>query len=117
MKKITIIVFIASLLGSTSSNLFADGVKTFISKCGACHALKVDGKNVIPGSIGADLTGVANKYSEEFIKLYMTNPAKARKKFPGTCKKLLKKCGESGMTMPAILLRENQVNDIYEILK
>jgi len=116
MKKYTIILAML-FFGFTASNFFANGVKVFKSKCGHCHALTFDGKKVTHGSIGANLTGVAQKYPEDFIKMYMTNPVKARKKFAKICSKLLKKCGKSGVKMPAIPVRENQVNAIYEILK
>jgi len=116
MKKLTIIAGMI-ILGFITSNLFADGAKLFKSKCGACHTLKVDGKKVSGGTVGPDLTGVAKQHSEKFIKLYMTKPVQARKKYAKNCEHLIKKCGKSGLKMPSIMLKKEQVNQIYEALK
>jgi len=115
MKKLTIISVI--VFGFITGSIFADGAKTFKSKCGACHTLKVDGKKLTAGSLGPDLTGVATRQSEQFVKLYMTKPSKARKKFPKECAHLVKKCGKSGMKMPNVSLSKKQVDKIYKILK
>jgi len=114
MKKVQIsLAVFASFLSAGA--LFADGAKTFKRKCASCHTLVSGGKKLSSGKVGPDLSGLAGKRPEEYLKLYMSNPADARKKFADIYNKEIS--GKFTMKMPSVSISEEEAKEIIELLK
>ncbi|MDH4200882.1 MAG: cytochrome c [Spirochaetia bacterium] len=109
MKTIKPVILTTSLI--ITAGIFADDAAVFKKKCGACHTLK----NVSSAKSGPDLTGVASRRPEEYVKLYMTNPAEAKKKFPDIFAKEIK--GKFQFSMPAQKLNAEDTLAILNALK
>lgn len=108
--KIMKIAISVSLLFFTAG-IFADDAAIFKKRCGVCHALN----SVSKATMGPNLTGVASKRPEEYVKLYMTNPAEAKKKFPDIYKKEVK--GKYSATMPTIKVSAEEMAALLKLLK
>ena len=78
--------------------LFADAPAeaAFKSKCGKCHTVTVAGKKVGSGNKGPDLSGYAAKRPADFLRLYSSDPAAARKQFPAIYAKEIKPKRDDG---------------------
>ena len=112
-----IISFIAGvfLLISMTAGLYADGARTFKKKCGSCHSATIDGKVYGKATMGPDLTGITSNRGADFIRLYISDPKAARKKYSDVYNKEIK--GKYKMKMPAIKLKDADLDDLVESLK
>jgi mono/diheme cytochrome c family protein len=109
MKTFKPILLISSLIFTAS--IFADDAAIFKKRCGTCHTIK----SVSNGKIGPDLTGLASRRPEEYIKAYLVNPADAKKKFPDIFEKEIK--GKFSSAMPAQKLKADETTAILNALK
>jgi len=107
--KKTVILVLATL---SASAVFADDMKVFKSKCGACHKFNPDAK----GAQGPDLSGFAAlKRPDGYLDAYLKNPAEARSKFKSIYDAELK--GKYQFTMPKVNLKEDEIKAIQNVLK
>jgi len=97
-----------------SSLLYADGAETFKKKCGICHKLEVDGSAIASGKTGPVLTGLASKRPVDYLKLYMSNPDEAKKKFADVYNA---NKGNYSIKMPKIKVSDEEIEEILALMK
>lgn len=109
MKLLKLIITMLLALGVQS--IYADDTAVFKRKCGVCHTLD----NVSNGKIGPNLTHLAAKRPEEYIRAYMKNPGDAKKKFPEIFEKETK--GKYSSVMPTTKVTDEEAEAILRALK
>ena len=115
MSKIISFIMGASLFMFMTVDAYADGARTFKKKCGSCHSATIDGTALGKAAMGPDLTGIASKRGDDYLRLYITNPQKARKEHSDIYNSEIK--GKYKMKMPPVKLDDATLDELIDSLK